>query len=571
MTMQWARNLILVGLAIISYLMILAWQQDYGNASTAASSANSVVNANNAVEVAKATDLPSAPPTTQVSNPDLPVVAKTDSLIPSITPSSTNLIHIQTDVLDLHIDPTGGDVVSLALPTYTKTVNSKESFNLLENNRQRVFIAQSGLIGINGADASPEGRPVYRSGKTNYVLAANQTSLEVPLYFTDKNGVEIQKIFTFSKGKYDISLRYNIINHSQSAWQGLMFAQLKRDGSEDPSKSHQGMGMSTYLGGAWGSIEKNYNKVNFKDFTKDDKAGINQTVKGGWTAIVQHYFVAAWIPDAKTTNHLNSRSNKDKGEYFIGFTTPDLTVNAGMQNSIQATLYAGPKIQDHLKVLSPGLELTVDYGWLWFIAQFLFWLLKAIHSVLGNWGWAIVGLTVIVKLAFFHLSATSYKSMANMRRVTPEMQRIKEQYGDDRAKMSQAMMELYKKEKINPISGCLPMFVQMPVFLALYWTLMESVELRHAPWLLWITDLAAMDQYFVLPLIMGATMFVQQLLNPQPTDPMQAKVMKLMPIIFTAFMLFFPSGLVLYWVVNNTLSILQQWVITRQIDGVAKK
>ena len=242
-----------------------------------------------------------------------------------------------------------------------------------------------------------------------------------------------------------------------------------------------------------------------------------------------------------------------------------------MQNSIQATLYAGPKIQDNLKVLSPGLELTVDYGWLWFIAQFLFWLLKAIHGLLGNWGWAIVGLTVIVKMAFFHLSATSYKSMANMRRVTPEMQRIKEQYGTDRAKMSQAMMDLYKKEKINPISGCLPMLVQMPVFLALYWTLMESVELRHAPWLLWITDLAAMDQYFVLPLIMGLTMYIQQLLNPQPTDPMQAKVMKLMPVIFTVFMLWFPSGLVLYWVVNNTLSIIQQWVITRQIEGAAKK
>ena len=217
------------------------------------------------------------------------------------------------------------------------------------------------------------------------------------------------------------------------------------------------------------------------------------------------------------------------------------------------------------------MELTVDYGWLWFIAQFLFWVLKALHGFLGNWGWSIVFLTLFVKLAFFHLSATSYKSMANMRRVTPDMQRIKEQYGTDRAKMSQAMMELYQKEKINPISGCLPMLVQMPVFLALYWTLMESVELRHAPWLLWITDLAAMDQYFVLPLIMGLTMYVQQLLNPQPTDPMQAKVMKLMPVIFTVFMLWFPSGLVLYWVVNNTLSIIQQWVITRQIEATAKK
>jgi YidC/Oxa1 family membrane protein insertase len=565
MTMQWARNLILVGLAIVSYLMILAWQQDYGNTSTNSTTTTAV--SNNAAEVAKATDLPSAPAV--AANADIPaVVTKADLPVSAPVQSSTGLIHIKTDVLDLQIDPTGGDVVSLALPTYTKTVNSKESFNLLQNDRQRVFIAQSGLIGANGADANPEGRPVYRSLKTNYQLTANEKTLEVPLYFTDKNGVEIQKIFTFTKGKYDIALRYNIINHSQTPWQGLMFAQLKRDGSVDPSASNQSLGMVTFLGGAWGAGEKTYNKVEFADFTEE---AVKETAKGGWTAIVQHYFVAAWIPDAKTTNHLTSRANKDKGEYFIGFTTPDLTVAAGMQNSIQATLYAGPKIQDNLKVLSPGLELTVDYGWLWFIAQFLFWLLKAIHGLLGNWGWAIVGLTVIVKMAFFHLSATSYKSMANMRRVTPEMQRIKEQYGTDRAKMSQAMMDLYKKEKINPISGCLPMLVQMPVFLALYWTLMESVELRHAPWLLWITDLAAMDQYFVLPLIMGLTMYIQQLLNPQPTDPMQAKVMKLMPVIFTVFMLWFPSGLVLYWVVNNTLSIIQQWVITRQIEGAAKK
>ena len=563
MTMQWARNLILVGLAIVSYLMILAWQQDYGNTSPSSAAESAV---NHPVEAVKATDLPSVSP---VSNADVPVVAtKADLPVSVATQPSSSLIHIKTDVLDLQIDPTGGDVVSLALPTYTKTVNSKESFNLLENNRQRVFIAQSGLIGTNGADTSPEGRPVYTTVKTNYTLTDNQNTLEVPLYFTDKNGVEIQKIFTFTKGKYDVALRYNIINRSQSAWQGLMFAQLKRDGSEDPSKNHQGMGMSTYLGGAWGTIEKNYNKVQFTDFSDE---AVKETVKGGWTAIVQHYFVAAWIPDANSTNHLNSRANKEKGEYFIGFTSPDLTVAAGMQNSIQAKLYAGPKIQDHLKVLSPGLELTVDYGWLWFIAQFLFWVLKALHGFLGNWGWSIVFLTLFVKLAFFHLSATSYKSMANMRRVTPDMQRIKEQYGTDRAKMSQAMMELYQKEKINPISGCLPMLVQMPVFLALYWTLMESVELRHAPWLLWITDLAAMDQYFVLPLIMGLTMYVQQLLNPQPTDPMQAKVMKLMPVIFTVFMLWFPSGLVLYWVVNNTLSIIQQWVITRQIEATAKK
>ncbi len=563
--MQWARNLILVALAIVSYLLILAWQKDYGSTS-ASSSADSAIN--RSVDVAKATDVPT---TAASSNSDVPVVAAPVAEAALATPvaPSTALIHVKTDVLDLQIDPLGGDVVSLSLPTYTKTVDGKEAFDLLENNRQRVFIAQSGLIGANGPDANAEGRPLYQAAKRDYVLADNQQSLEVPLVFTDKNGVEIQKVFTFSKNKYDIAVRYNVINRSQTSWQGLMFAQLKRDNSQDPSNEHHSsFGMSTYLGGAWGTTEKNYNKLKFDKF--NDEA-LKESVKGGWAAIVQHYFVAAWIPDANSTNHLTSRANKDKGEYFIGFTSPDLTVSAGKQNSISAKLYAGPKIQDHLKELSPGLELTVDYGWLWFIAQGLFWLLKHIHSILGNWGWSIVGLTLMVKLAFFHLSATSYKSMANMRRVAPEMQRIKEQFGTDRPKMSQAMMELYQKEKINPISGCLPILVQMPVFMALYWTLMESVELRHAPWMLWIHDLAAMDQFFVLPLLMGGTMYVQQLLNPQPTDPMQAKVMKIMPVMFTGFMLWFPAGLVLYWVVNNLLSITQQWVITRQIENTAKK
>lgn len=562
MTMQWARNLILVGLAIVSYLMILAWQKDYGTSPQP--TAETAVN--RSVEASASMNLPASP---TEANSDVPVApVSTDLVATAPTTPTQSFISVKTDVLDVKIDTLGGDVVALSLPTYTKTVDSKEAFSLLENSRQRLFIAQSGLIGANGADARPEGRPIYQSPKVQYSLVNGQTQLQVPLYFTDKNGVEIKKTFTFTQGKYDIDVSYKIINRSANTWHGLMFAQLKRDLAEDPSKNNQGMGMVTYLGGAWGNKEKNYNKISFDDF--HDEA-LKETTKGGWTAIVQHYFVTAWIPDANSTNHLMTRANKDKGEYFIGFTSPDIVINAGMQNTVNAKLYAGPKVQKELAKLSTGLELTVDYGFLWFISQFLFWVLQLLHGFLGNWGWSIVFLTLFVKLAFFHLSATSYKSMANMRRVMPEMQRIKEQYGNDRQKMSMAMMELYQKEKINPVAGCLPILVQMPVFLALYWTLMESVELRHAPWLLWITDLAAMDKYFVLPLIMGVTMYIQQLLNPQPTDPMQAKVLKLMPIIFTVFMLWFPSGLVLYWVVNNVLSIAQQWVITRQIEGAAAK
>lgn len=565
MTMQWARNLILVGLAIISYLMILAWQKDYGNTSPSPSADSAV---NRSVEASSAMNLPSSAPVSSIDS-DIPV-APTKNELPAVELAAVPTqgeISVKTDVLDVKIDTLGGDIVGLELPTYTKTVDSNIPFSLLENSRQRMFIAQSGLIGKNGADANPEGRPVYQAAQKNYTLENGSKVLTVPLIFTDKNGIEIQKIFTFTQGKYNIDVKYHIINRSQTVWQGLMFAQLKRDATEDPSKSNQGFGMVTYLGGAWGTPEKNYNKISFDEFKKEP---LNETTVGGWSAIVQHYFVTAWVPEAKSKNHFTSRVN-DNGEYFIGFSSPDITVNVGMQNTVSATLYAGPKIQDELAKLSTGLELTVDYGFLWFISQFLFWVLKTLHGFLGNWGWSIVFLTLFVKLAFFHLSATSYKSMANMRRVAPEMQRIKEQYGTDRQKMSQAMMDLYKKEKINPVSGCLPMLVQMPVFLALYWTLMESVELRHAPWLLWITDLAAMDKYFVLPLIMGVTMYIQQLLNPQPTDPMQAKVLKIMPIMFTVFMLWFPSGLVLYWVVNNTLSIIQQWVITRQIEAAGDK
>ncbi|HEX5278388.1 MAG TPA: membrane protein insertase YidC [Fluviicoccus sp.] len=561
--MQWVRNLILVGLAIVSYLLILAWQKDYGGApAPAAVSAPAAVPA--------AGDLP-APAPAAVANGDIPPApssAATAPLTPA-QPLSTGLVQVKTDVLDVAIDPQGGDIVNVALPAYTRTVASQEPFHLLENSAQRVFVAQSGLIGANGPDARAEGRPLYQSEKNSWQMQPGQQEMKVVLKFSDAAGVEIQKIYTFTAGHYDVRVAYQIINRSGQPWRGSMYGQLKRDNTEDPSKNHQGMmGMSTYLGAAWGTPDKTYNKLAFSDFAEEP---LNQTVKGGWTAIVQHYFVTAWVPDAASANQLTSRQSSDQRYHFVGFATPEIIVPAGQQQQVAATFYAGPKIQDKLKHLAPGLELTVDYSWLWFIGQILFWLLKAIHGLIGNWGWAIMGLTLVVKAVFFPLSAKSYKSMANMRRVTPELQRIKEQFGNDRQKMSMEMMALYKRENINPVAGCLPILIQMPVFLALYWVLMESVELRHAPWLLWINDLAAMDPYFVLPLLMGATMYIQQMLNPQPTDPMQAKVLKMMPIIFTVFMLWFPSGLVLYWVVNNTLSIIQQAIITRQIEGAAKK
>jgi YidC/Oxa1 family membrane protein insertase len=293
---------------------------------------------------------------------------------------------------------------------------------------------------------------------------------------------------------------------------------------------------------------------------------VNQTMAGGWVAILQHYFVSAWIPDAQQVHHYSSTVTRNH-DNIIRYTSPAITLAAGEQGSTKAQLYVGPKDQYSLEEISAGLELTVDYGFLWWIAQPLFWVLTQMHKLFGNWGWAIIGVTVMVKAIFFHLNTVAYKSMANMRKAGPKMQRIKEMYGDDRQKMSQEMMSLYKKEKINPLGGCLPILVQMPVFIALYWVLMESVELRHAPWIGWIHDLSVMDPYYILPLIMGASMFIQQKLNPTPPDPMQAKVMQWMPVLFTFFFLFFPAGLVLYWVVNNVLSIAQQYVITKRIEN----
>lgn len=558
--MELRRTVILIALAIVSYLLVLEWQRDYSPQSAPSTPTAAVQAAGDApvVPIAEnqASDVPVAVPV--AASPTDVTVDNVSSL-----PAKT-WIQVYTDVLHLSIDPVGGDVVSSKLLQHTKTIHSQEPFTLLENTAGRSYIAQSGLVGANGPDAAKTGRPVYQSNATTYRMEGD--TLEVVLSLPAENGVAIQKVYSFKRGDYLVNVTYRINNQGTESWRGNLFAQLKRDSFEDPSSENHSFGMVTFLGGAWWSPEKSYNKVNLDDFATE---GVNQTVQGGWAAIVQHYFVNAWVPSKDSNNTYTTRVVN--GSNIIGFTSADVVAAPGQTAEVSAQLYTGPKIQETLEQIADGLELTVDFGWLWFISQFLFWLLEKIHGVLGNWGWSIVALTVLVKAAFYKLSASSYRSMANMRRVMPEMQRMKEQYGSDRQKLSQAMMELYKKEKINPLGGCLPILLQMPVFIALYWTLMESVELRHAPWMGWIQDLSVMDPYFVLPIIMGVTMWIQQHLNPAPPDPMQAKIMKIMPIAFTFMFLWFPAGLVLYWVVNNILSIAQQWMITNQIEKAAAK
>ncbi len=554
------RTILIVALAVVSYVMVLKWNQDYGQAALPTQNV-----------AASSTTAPALPDTVSGNNAsnsaDVPS-ANTDTSTPTETPvaASKDLIHVKTDVLDIAIDPQGGDIAQLRLPLYPRRQDHPDvPFQLFDNGGERTYLAQSGLTGVDGPDARTAGRPVFSADKKTFELAPGQDQMVVDLKFSE-NGVNYIKRFTLKRGLYDVQVSYLIDNESSKPWTGNLFAQLKRDASSDPSSS-TATGTATYLGAAlWTSAEP-YKKVSMKDI---DKGQLKETVQGGWVAWLQHYFVTAWIPQKGDNNVVQTRKDS-QGNYIIGFTGPTLTVEPGKTAETSATLYAGPKSQGVLKELSPGLELTVDYGILWFIAQPIFWLLQHIHSLVGNWGWSIIFLTMLIKGIFFPLSAASYKSMARMRAVAPKLAALKEQFGDDRQKMSQAMMELYKKEKINPLGGCLPILVQMPVFLSLYWVLLESVEMRQAPFMLWITDLSIKDPFFILPIIMGATMFIQQRLNPTPPDPMQAKVMKLMPIIFTFFFLWFPAGLVLYWVVNNCLSIAQQWYITRKVEAATKK
>lgn len=553
--MDWQRTLIIAALAVVSYLMILQWQQDYLGTPTVAQTAP--VPAESTSAVPTVTPIPS----------DVPQPAGVAPVTPATYPAGQELIAVETDVLSVRIDSLGGDLVEVGLKAYPVAVNQPGSaFQLLRRDAEHTYVAQSGLIGTNGPDSSPAGRPRYQSAQTQYQLQGDV--LDVVLTLQQESGALITKTYRFRRGDYLVDMTTRVANQGTTPWQGALYGQIQRDGSGDPGMENNGasFGMITFLGVAYWDQEKPYNKMTFEDI---DSNPLNKEIAGGWLAMIQHYFMSAWIPDQTLSHHYNTRKTQGHDNYIISFTTAPVTVAPGASHDFSAKFYAGPKIQKQLEAILPdkGLDLAIDYGPLFFISKLLFWLLSKFHALTGNWGVAIILLTFVVKLTFLYPSAISYRSMAKMRKVQPLIARMKEQYGDDRQKMSMEMMNLYRKEKINPLGGCLPILIQMPVFLALYWALQESVELRQAPFFFWITDLSVMDPLFVLPLIMGGTMFIQQMLNPAPPDPMQAKVMKFMPVIFTVMFLFFPAGLVLYWVTNNSLSILQQWLITRSIEA----
>ncbi len=560
-TAEMQRILLLVALAATAYLLVLAWNDDYIKGRAVPGSSAPVATA----PVGDATD--AFPEAREVAS-DVPKVATTEDRDAVNAAKSVpaevadRLVRVTTGAMDVWVDRLGGDIVRVQLPRFPVSIEEpNDAFLLLDRRPDHVYIAQSGLVGRDGPDGGGS-RPLYDTAHSEFDFRGGG---ELRLR-TVVNAVEIDKIFKFTADEYVVDVNYEIVNQSDHPFEARQFAQLKRDSRDLSGASSYTLGPRPYLGAALTTNDERYYKLTFSDL--DEAPFPPHEVTGGWIAMLQHYFIGAWVSNPGEQNSYYGHK-RDDGDYIVGFTGPVQSVLPGATGRFASRFYAGPKDQGRLEAIAPNLNLTVDYGFLWWLAVPLFQLLKWLHGVVSNWGVAIILLTLIVKLVLYPLSAASYRSMANMRRVGPQMKRLQERYSDDRQKLSQEMMSFYKKEKINPLGGCLPMLLQMPVFIALYWVLFESVELRQAPFFLWINDLAVMDPYFVLPILMGGSMFLTQTLNPPVPDPVQARVMKFMPIMFTVMFLFFPAGLVLYWLVNNILSLAQQWFITRQIEGGA--
>ncbi|MFZ7214243.1 membrane protein insertase YidC [[Pasteurella] aerogenes] len=532
------RSLLVLALLFISFLVYQQWQMDYNTPQPVATE--------------------QAQTTTPTNTSDVPASSSSTAAIATDTQVKGRVITLENDVFRLKVDTLGGDVISSELLKYDAELKSNTPFVLLTNTPEHVYIAQSGLIGKDGID-STAGRADYQVSGDNFKLADGQNELSVPFVF-EKNGVTYRKIFVLKRGEYDVGVNFEIQNQSANAIEVEPYGQLRHTLVE----SSGSMAMPTYTGGAYSSSETNYKKYSFEDM---GNANLSVNTKAGWVAILQHYFVSAWIPNQDSDNQLYSLTDKANNIGSIGYRGPVTVVPAGTTQTITSKLWTGPKLQEQMGEVANHLDLTVDYGWAWFIAKPLFKLLTIIQSLVQNWGLAIIGVTLVVKAILYPLTKAQYTSMAKMRMLQPKMQEMRERFGDDRQRMSQEMMKLYKEEKVNPLGGCLPILLQMPIFIALYWTFMEAVELRHAPFFGWIQDLSAQDPYYILPILMGGSMFLLQKMSPTPVaDPMQQKVMNFMPLIFMVFFLWFPAGLVLYWLVSNLITIVQQQLIYRGLE-----
>ncbi len=559
--MDTQRLLLFVALSFISLMLWDAWQLDHG-ARQLPQTQQSVV---------EQPSIPQPPTATSSQPGGIPGVAVPEAgqggkpavVVSSETGAAGEPIEIETDLLHVVLNTEGGDLREVELLQHGQDSDHKEIPFRLMGESEPFFITQSGIKGAQGTEEGsyPSHQTLYSTDRNRYVLGEGERELLVPMVWRDEaNGVEITKSYRFYRDSYKIDVDYHVTNSGSSEWKGGAYAQLLRS---DQAPEAENSFIYTYTGGVAHTSEDHFQKIDFDEMAESP---MTRSTEKGWVAMIQHYFLGAVIPHVGQSPTIYTYQ-PSRGRYAIGTMLPALSVPAGESGDLSLQLYVGPKDQDRLEQLAEGLELTVDYGWLTFLSQPLFWILNQIQNVVSNWGLSIILLTVLIKLVFFKLSETSYRSMARMRKLTPRLTALKERYGDDRQKMNEAMMKIYREEKVNPMGGCLPILVQIPVFIALYWVLLESVEIRQAPFMLWIQDLSAKDPYYILPLIMGASMVVQQKLNPAPIDPIQQKVMMILPIIFTVFFAFFPAGLVLYWVVNNIISITQQWVITKKIES----
>lgn len=564
--MDTSRYLLLAALGITAYFLVHLWNQDYNQpVLDQQDSLTETRPGEPATDTTAPPALATSPaPGLEVPEPaSLPVHPEGDQAgtVPQVVQAdASDFIDIETDVLQLRVALRGGDLVLAQLPEYPASLEAGNRPYIMLDPRNQ-YAAQSGLVGPDGPDADGE-RPLYQAAQRRYTLGARD-SMEVPLTYRDETGLRVTKLYRFSAGSYLVALEFRVENRRTEPVQVNLYAQLKRDSRPSEVIDKGVVGMNPYLGAATSAGSRRYEKVKFKEVAE---SAYSATADQGYMALVQHYFLTAWIPEGPGPYTFTGRKLPNRDIYLFGFTGPGLVVPPGGEGGIGARFYAGPKDQYVLRDLADGLDLTVDYGFLWWLAQPLFHALTFMHGLVGNWGLAIVLLTILVKLVLYPLSAASYRSMAKMRSLQPEMERLRERHGGDRQKLSQAVMELYSREGANPLGGCLPLLLQMPVFIALYWVLLESVELRQAPLDgYWIRDLSVKDPWFVLPILMGVSMYVTQLMQPEPPDPMQARVFKIMPVMFTFFFLWFPSGLVLYWLCNNVLSVLQQWWVNRRL------
>lgn len=550
--MDWQRYTLVGGIAAVLLALVYQWNA-FKEQHTPALDQKTVVHH----QTEETTTLPNRPAGNSGELPE-------EGAVPEVGASAQpQLITVNTDTLSLLIDPNGGDIVKVALRKFYEKLDTPDRpLILLNQTRSHTYISKSGLVGGQGNCSA--GRPLFSSDASEYALQEGKDTLTVDLKQT-QGGIGFTKRFTFTRGNYLINVSYLVDNGRDKPLLAGICGEIIRDSLEPPVDV--GIGVSPFLGAALHTSEENYFKQDFEDIAKKPTT---ETIQGGWVAMVQHYFLSAWIPNQEELNTFNLRP-VGNGLYSMGFTSPQQRIEPGQQGAVEASFYVGPKDVFALEKISPYLDLTVDYGWLWWLAKPMFRVLNWIHeNIVGNWGWSIILLTVFIKALLYPLSAAGLRSMARMRKFAPQMKKLQEQYKDNRQKLAEETMKLYRREKINPVGGCLPILLQMPVFIGLYWMLMETVELRHAPWILWIHDLSVKDPYFILPVFMGVTMWFMQKLNPQPTDPTQARIMQLMPIMMTFFFLWFPAGLVLYWIANNLISIAQTWFINRQVEAAGK-